>query len=183
MVMNTKIVDFLEEFTTEKGEKMVRVVVEMPKGKEEYDYMPTPERVSIAHDYVSFHGAIHIQQQSLPDGTYPIKDTLGARNYHNIEGSITIGIRDMFQVVLPLLNSHPYLTDEHICIREKGTPKAYPAYAFDSCIMHYIDNATNTQMVAFRRRGSGVFERVSLELFNTIKGTLKLALSIDELNK
>lgn len=174
MSLQAFVVGFVKKFTDDKGQKLHHVVIELPD-PETFGY-PTEEQVIVAHDYVRFHGAVNIQQSPIDDkGNYPVKNTHGACNWIPARGDVTISIRDMFDIVMPYLNNHPYLQAKHFEERtDSESGKPYPAYCYSPCVLHYRDVKTETAMVAFRRTGESKWERVSLELFNIIKDSLKL---------
>ena len=170
-----------------------KFVIKLKEDKE-WDGNPSEERIQVAHDYVRFYGNCSFEMQAK-DGKFPYVPKSGAANWVNSRGSITIAIRDMIEIVLPYLNGHKYLQKEHIkdriydnddpiTYKKLGLDKpvykkgdTYPAYAYSGCIIRYYDEETKSHMVAFRRVGSAAIERVSSELFNTIKDSLKLSYS------
>lgn len=164
---NGKIVDFLGSVTREDGTVINKVVMELPELDEPWNGMPTDKRISVAHDYVRFHGDCSVEQYQKEDKPYPLPNRTGASNWVKATGSITVHIRDMIEVVLPYLNNHEYLQKEHLVRGSKEPP-----YAYNACVIHYIDG--DKSMVAFRRVGETEYERVSLKLFNQIKDSLEL---------
>jgi hypothetical protein len=192
MAQEGKIVDFLG---TKDGKS--QFVIELPE-EVENDGSPVMERIKIAHDYVEFYGACSFEMKSDKEGTYPYKSINGASNWLNSKASIQIGIREMYDVIIPLLLNSEYLQEEHFKPRiyseddkyysqygydepryNKGDK--YPAYVYFAAIVSYFDTNTNTSMVKFRRANSDVWETVTHELFVTIRPSLKLYYSKDEL--
>lgn len=174
MSLNAKAVGFIKQFTAKDGTPTNRIIIDLPV-EEEYDGNPSHEHIQVAHDYVRFYGSIGIEQESQDGGkTYPVPHVCGAQNWTHVRGSVTIQIRDMFDIVLPFLNAHPHLQKEHFQTRDPDTKDAYEPYAYSGAIIYYRDPKTKMNMVSFRRRGETHWETVSLELWKTIKDTLKL---------
>lgn len=182
MSLNARVVDYLGQVRNEEGELRDKIVLEMPL-QPEYNGNPTKESITIAHDYVRFSGIMSIQQTRKEDGSYPVLKTRGATNWIHGTGDITISIRDMYDVILPMLNKHKYLQAAHFKTRNEGTDEAYPPYACEACILQYFDDKSNQYMVTFRRRGEIVWETVTLKTFNVIQDSLKLSYTKKELIK
>lgn len=176
-----------------------KFILELPEEKEEWDKNPSKKEITIAHDYVRLHGPASYEMQSDEKGEYPYKSKFGAVNYLSSRASVTIGIRDMVRLILPLLLDSKYFKEDHLKDREHDSDDTsyntvlkldkprwkkgdkYPAYVYDACIFQYYDSHTKTSMVAFRRVGQAHYERVSVGLFNTIKDSLALCYSKEEL--
>ncbi len=171
---NAKIIDYL-------GDN--KFVIQIPEEDLSKDNLPGQDKIQIAHDYVRFIGPCSYQMESKENGKYPYKPKNGACNWVSSRGSITIGIRDMIKIVLPLLNKHKYLQSEHIKDRthdsddeyQKENPRykkgdKYPGYAYDCAIIHFVEDGKS--MVSFKKMGDGEYETVSLDLFNQIKQTI-----------
>lgn len=174
--LDAKVIDYLGQFTDEEGKVWDKVVIKLPPQKNKWTKNPTPDRVIIAHDYVSFHGSIGIEQENDGKGNYPIKTNVGACNWIHAEGAIHISIRDMYDIVLPLLNKHKYLQPSHFKTRQ-DEGKSYEPYCYSSAIIEFYDEERKEYMVSFRRSGESKWETVSMFLFNQIKDSLKLSLS------
>ena len=179
--MNGKIIDYL-------GEN--KFVIQLPE-EEEWNYTSKPETIQIAHDYVRFIGQSHIEMEHDGKGNYPYIPKSGASNLVRIESEVTISIREMIEVVLPLLKNHKYLQKEHICDRVKleddkyfeqlglKEPRwkkgdSYPGYAYQDGVIKYYDEDQKIWMIKFRRRNSKIYETVSVSTFNEIKDSLFL---------
>lgn len=174
-----------------------KFVITVPP-KEKWDLNPSPERISIAHDYVEFHGGSHFMLEN--NIVKPESQQVGASNWLVSKASIQISIREMFALILPMLNQHKYLQPEHFEDRvqseddeyfEKlGLSKPrykkgdkYPAYAYEGAIVHYYDEVNKIRMVAFRRTGEANYNHVSSDVFDMVKSTLRLSYSKEEAKK
>lgn len=179
MSQEGKIIDYL-------GEN--KYVVLLPEEKE-WDGNPDEIKIKIAHDYVEIEGSSDFEM-NLVKGKYPYETIRGAANWRSSKASIQIPIRDMIDVVLPLLKNHSYLQQEHLKdklyvendpnyeifgFKEPRYLKGdqYPAYAYQGSIIKYNDNESD--MIKFRRSGSKKWETVTLSTFNLIKNSLKLS--------
>lgn len=180
MSLNGRVVGYLGQVRNAQGELRDKIILEVPV-QPIYNGNPIMESITIAHDYVRFAGPIGIEQERDEYGKYPVPHTYGAINWMHAKGDITIGIRDMYDVILPMLNKHKFLQANHFKMREEGTPNAYPPYASDSCIMQYYDDASKEYMVMFRRRGETAWETVTLRTFNVIQDSLQLSYTKKEL--
>lgn len=180
MSLNGRVVDYLGQVRNQNGDLVDKIVLEIPI-QTPYNGNPTVESITIAHDYVRFGGIMSIEQQSDGKGNYPVPHTRGAINWVRATGDLTIGIRDMYDVILPMLNKHKYLQSAHFKTRNEGTPEAYPPYAYEACILRYYDADANQFMVTFRRRGETAWETVTLQTFNVIQDSLKLGYTKKEL--
>ncbi len=167
-----KIVGYVERVYDKYSVPKDRVILELPL-QPVYDNNPQSEGIIIAHDYVRFSGSVCIQQSD----DCPVKETYGASNWLYAQGSVTISIRDMYDIILPMLNKHKNLQAEHFKRGEED------AYCYNSCIMHFRDQDTRKLMVAFRRTGEVHWETITLDLFNTIKHTLKLNMTKKEFDE
>jgi hypothetical protein len=139
-------------------------VITIPK--ESNRSLPNELGVYIHHDYVKITGVTSITNSSH-------------RKTHNTNDvpakvSLTVNIRDFKHIILPLLLSHPYLSDSHFAERSSQNGETHPSYAYMAGIIHYIDPETNTELVAFRKVGEVTYSRVTKEIFEQIKGSLNL---------
>lgn len=184
-----KIIDYL-------GEN--KFVLLLPEEKE-YDGNPGIDNIQVAHDYVRFTGNSHFQlTPKAGDRDYNWNPRRrGACNWISSSASVTIGIRDMIDIVMPYLNKHEYLQKDHIKDRvhvkddeyfrqyDLDKPRylkgeKYPAYAYTGAIIEYYDKEAKERMVSFRRNGSDTWNTVTFNLFEEIKDGLKLMLKQDE---
>lgn len=169
------------------------------KPEAELNGSPRLDEIKITHDYVMFGGACDFQMERNDKGEYPFKSN-GVYNWVKSSASIQIGIREMIDVVLPLLQNSKYLSKEHISDRihdsddqyfekhkllepryKKGD--SYPSYAWDAGAVSYNDPDTGINMVKFRRIGESVYETVTLKTYNLIKDNLKLYLTKHDLQQ
>jgi len=178
MSLNAKVVGYLGQKTNDRSELVDIVVLEIPVQRK-YTGSPAPQGITIAHDYVRFHGNIGIEQQRDKNGNYPVKSESVA-NWIYASGSISIGIRDMYDLILPMLNRHKYLQPAHFALRECADGDYMP-YAYASSIFKYYDSKADKYMISFRRRGEIARETLTLETFNIVKDTLLLYHSKKEL--
>ena len=172
-----------------------KFVIQLPEEKES-NGNPSIDQIQVAHDYVRFVGDCSFQMERGDDG-YPYTPKRGPANWVNSRASVTIGIREMIDIVLPFLNGHKYLQQEHLADRihdrddeyfdqhglteprwKKGDK--YPGYAFDASIIKFYDPARQMTMVSFRRNGEAHWETVSASLFAQIEDSLKLYFRRDE---
>lgn len=184
MKSEMKIIDYLGD--DENGNR--KFVVLFPK-EEEWDGSPNPERITIAHDYVSIAKEVSFQME-YKGGKYPYKSK-GVSNW--VQGGtvdIHIGIREMIDIVLPFLNSHKYLQKEHISDRihdkddeyfEKYDLKQprwkkgdkYPGYCYSSgAIELWQDGNLYTY---FRRCGESVYDKLISSTYDIVRSKLRLA--------
>lgn len=163
--------------------------VEIPEVKNSIR-APEPKRLTIAHDYVQFGGPTTYYMKADKNGKYPFKGS-GAANHLSSYCSLQIGIREFKEVYLPMLLEHEYLQDEHLADRvyeeddtywekrglegprwQKGDK--YPSYAYSPAVIQYYDKENETSMVAFRATGEKSYSKVSLKVYNQIKGSFNL---------
>ena len=157
-------------------------VVKLPP-EEESDLNPSIDAVTVAHDYVMFTGDCSFMMEQK-DGKYPYKPKRGASNWRSSRASVQIGIREMYDIILPFLAQHPYLQQDHIKDREHSDDDKYyeqyglkeprykkgdkyPAYAYSGGIVKYYDNGQS--MVAFRRTGEVAWNKVTLDCLIKLK--------------
>lgn len=179
--LDAKVIDYLGQYTDENGKVWDKVVIKLPP-QEPWTKNPPSTRIIIAHDYISFHGSMSIEQENDGKGNYPIKTLSGASNWIHAEGSMSIFIRDVYDIVLPLLSKHKYLQPSHFKTRrEKDT--SYEPYCYSSAIIEFYDDDRQEWMVSFRRKGSDKWETVSLSLFNQIKNVLNLSITSKEMEQ
>lgn len=166
-------------------------VIEVPTDYD-YKYNPSIDEVKIAHDYVEFRGSVIIgMTQDSKTGNFPHipKGVKGfGSNNLCIEGSLQFDIRSMIDIVLPYLNSHKYLQQEHLKDRihteddryytqhnlikprwVKGDP--YPAYAYSAAIIKMGG------IFHLRRKESIQVDQMSIDTFNRVKNSLELSKS------
>lgn len=93
-----------------------KFVVQLPEEKE-FNGNPSVEQIQVAHDYVRFIGDCSFEMERDEKGNYPYTPKKGTCNWVNSRGSVTISIRDMITMVLPFLNNHKYLQQQHIADR------------------------------------------------------------------
>lgn len=173
-----KIIDYL-------GEN--KYVILLPD-EEEYNGSPTPMVVRFAHDYVEFEDSAPFEMLAK-NGEYPYKTKGGAINWRRSRASIQIPIKTMYDVIIPMLLKNENLQSKHFEDRtygeddkyyiDKGLTEprykkgdSYPAYAYSSDAVKFIDN--DEWFVTFRRRGEKLWETVKSKTYDLIKSTLKL---------
>ena len=186
MAQETKIIG-----VTEDG----KFIIDLKDERKSAKGNPVTERVKIAHDYVEIFGSSMFQI----DDNAGYKSKVGATNWVPARASIQISIRDFKDIILPLLNSHPFLQDEHFKPRQYDSddkyfkrydldePRwlkgdAYPAYAHNAGVIQYNDLKSGKMMVAFRRNGSDVWEHLTLFSFKLIEDHLTLYYTQEEMD-
>lgn len=172
-----------------------KYVIVLPEEKE-WDHNPEQVNVMVAHDYVAIKTSCSFQMEQKPNGEYPYKSLSGACNWRKSTAMLQIPIRDMIDVILPYLNSHKYLQQEHIKDRSydkddnyfekcglteprwrKGD--LYPSYAYGGSIIRYFENGK--PMIKFRRAYTAAWETVTESTFNLIKDSLQLCRQVNEI--
>lgn len=136
-------------------------------------------KISIAHDYVAIKSHSYFQNENNSISSIPYSS------------SIQLPIRSWIQVILPLLNNHKYLQQDHIKDREHDSDDAYfeqykldkprwkkgdlyPGYSYQNQVIEYYDKDKECYMVAVLEVDQKVFNHVTLEFFNKyIKDNLK----------
>lgn len=108
--------------------------------------------ISIAHDYVRFYGQNYLTNPDNSVGPWFNTD-------------VTIQIRTMQQVILPLLNQHEYMQQEHLGKRKDGS---FGYTYFDEFYSYYKDGQ---EMVAVRLIGEREFTHVTKEFYNKFIGS------------
>jgi len=124
MSSNGKVVGYLGQVRNKQGDLRDKIILEVPI-QPTFSGSPVKKSITIAHDYVQFSGSMNIEQLRDEHGNYPVPHTYGATNWIHATGDLTIGIRDMYDVILPMLNNHKHLQADHFKMREAGTPNAY----------------------------------------------------------
>lgn len=174
-----------------KGAKIIdylgnnKFVVVLPE-EEEWDGNPREKHITIAHDYVQISGPCDIKMIPNDKGEYPYQVKSGISNYVKSRASIQIGIREVKELLIPMLLESEYLQDERFkprvhneddrYFKDYGLDKPrwkkgdeYPPYAYSGAIVRH------NGMVYFRRKGETVYSKVTSSVFNDIKDHLNLA--------
>lgn len=134
-------------------------------------------KVDIVHDYVQFSakGLLYTELGVTIENSNSCSNTL------SVFESIQIPVKSMYSIVLPLLNTHPHLQDEHFknriyteddkYFKQNGAESPrflkgdeYPAYSYNDFIVRYWKEGI--PMVAFSLKGEKEFNHVTLKFFN-----------------
>ena len=119
-----------------------------------------PRHIKVMHDFVEIEGNI-----------YPTEEH-GGRQYSldyetpYFRDSIQIPIRDVFNFILPHLNNHKYLQEEHFKTRPalNEGEQPYEPYCYHQSIYSYYTEGKK-KMVAIRMKGESEFNHVTYEFF------------------
>lgn len=145
----------------------------LPRDKGQY----REDGIRIVHDYIRFDSTIHFNNED---------NTLS--KISSYEG-IQIPIKSFAKIMLPLLNKHEYLQEEHFQDRIqseddkyfakynldkprylKGDP--YPAYSYQNHVVHFYEDGE--PKVAVSLNGEKGFSITTLKFFNEfIKDKIK----------
>jgi hypothetical protein len=135
-------------------------------------------KIDVVHDYVAFSS----KGQLYSEGAFSlVENGRASGNTLSVFKCVQIPIKSMFKIVLPLLNSHPYLQEEHFkdriydvddtYFKDHGQNKPrylkgdkYPAYSYSNSIVRYWKE--NTPMIAFSMKGEKEYNHVTLKFFN-----------------
>lgn len=160
------------------------------------DGNPSEDEIVVAHDYVSFGANCSFQ---CVDGLkLPPSQNHGASNWVSSWAAVQISIRDMFAIILPMLNSHKNLQPEHFAERIYGEddkywnqypelegPRyvkgdTYAPYAYSGSIIRYYKD--RVQYVAYRKVGETEYTHILGDDFKKLKSSLMLGVSKYEEN-
>ena len=120
------------------------------------------ESLTVAHDYVQFSQPYGYMLSSDFDGKVKGKFAGVASNWIKGYQSIQIDIRDMIEIVLPLLNKHPYCQPLHL-VQDNGKPN----YTCSSSKLVFTEN--EVRKIALRKMGEEKYSIVNFDTYRAIK--------------
>lgn len=121
--------------------------------------MRREQSIIIAHDYVRFKGNSGLQTEGTltVDGPYA-----WCSNWICAQQEVTIGIREMVQFVLPLLNKNEYCTEEHL-LQGDGTPN----YTWGDDVIFFTENGEEKVYMRLDKEAQGTI--IPRSIYNYLK--------------
>lgn len=120
------------------------------------------ESLVVAHDYVQFSQPHGYMLSSDFEGKVTGKFAGAALNWIKAYQSVQIDIRDMIEIVLPLLNNHPNCQPEHLV-----TKNGEPTYKWNSSKLVFTENGV--KKIALRKMGEDKYSIVDFDTYQAIK--------------
>lgn len=135
-----------------------KFIVEIPNN----DMPSSTTELVVAHDYIGFKNTTYTNNKD------------GSCNFNiRIPQYIQIGIREIIDIILPLLNNHKYCQQEHLKYTNKEG-KIVDNYTWATDVIGYYNSELNQYMYAVRMPNETTFNHVTEEFFNKwIKPNLK----------
>jgi len=122
--------------------------------------MRNEKSIVIAHDYVRFTGNSGIQTK----GSLTVEGPFAwCSNWIRAQHNVTIGIREMVEFVLPLLNKNDYCTEEHL-LCEDGKPN----YTWGDSVIFFTENGE--EKVYIRLNHKKEWTIIPRKVYNYLKG-------------
>ena len=120
------------------------------------------DAIIVAHDYVSFsanHGyMVSSDFQGIPNGKF----AGAASNWIKGRHTVQIDIRDMVDVVLPMLTKHEYCQPQHLLSSD-----GKPAYTFSHSSLIFYENGV--KKIAVKKMGSDKYAIMDYDTYCAIK--------------
>lgn len=128
-----------------------------------------PDRVKVMHDYIGFRQPNRLFAKDSGLNLEPFYGpAAGATNTISVDQYVQIPIREMVEVIMPLLKDHPYLKVEHLT--EGGTEKHPNNYTWnleDGLITY--DGETHEQFIHFYDKESNSWTKIPYNIYLKIK--------------
>lgn len=101
--------------------------------------------ISIAHDYLQIGKNMGMTAKY---GLTLSGPNVWCNNWINAYQAVQVPIRDVVEVLIPLLNQHPYCEPKHL-LKEDGNPN----YNWGESLIFFKNSPEGPQMVAYRAEG------------------------------
>lgn len=122
------------------------------------------DKVKIMHDYIGFKQTNRVFAKNGLNLPAFYGSAAGATNTISVEQYAQIPIREMIEVIMPLLKDHPYLKTEHLI--EGGTkdhPNNYTWNLEDGLITY--DGETHEQFIHFYNKETNSWTKIPYNIY------------------